>query len=129
MDYNFDEFNIFDFNGSKPYKIEKPIQLKMTLDDILEKNVNEKYEISDKMLDCFLEISRKNINSSFNRYEKFMRNFNDDRRKIISSTITTRTRGRIEAQYISNKSNEETRKYLDERKRRKESKNKIINTI
>ncbi|OUC52460.1 hypothetical protein B7939_00615 [Eggerthia catenaformis] len=109
------------------YRFEKPTQLKMILEDILEKNVDEKYYLSEKMLDCFLEISRRNKNSSFHRYEKFMRNFNDDR-KIISSTITTRTSGRVKAQYISNKSNEETRKYLNERKRRKENKNKIINT-
>lgn len=109
------------------YKFEEPIGLKYTLYALLEENADEKYYLSDKMLDCFQEISRKKKNSLFHRNEKFISNFKNET-NAISKTITTRLSGRVEAQYISNRNNEETRRYLYERKRRRENKDKIADT-
>ena len=55
--------------GDYSYKFPKPIPLKLKLKDMLEDNVDEKYYLSDKMINCFLSESE---DSKFPRKERFL---------------------------------------------------------
>lgn len=72
--------------GDYSYTFPKPISLKLKLKDMLEDNVDEKYYLSDKMLNCFLSESE---DSKFPRKERFMQTFNTTNEKGIAATITT----------------------------------------
>lgn len=72
--------------GDYSYTFPKPIQLKLKLKDMLEDNVDEKYYLSDKMLNCFLSESE---DSKFPRKERFIQTFNTTNEKGIAATITT----------------------------------------
>ena len=72
--------------GDYSYSFPKPIKLELKLKDMLEDNVDEKYFISDKMLNCFLSESK---DSKFPRKERFLQTFNATNEKGIAATITT----------------------------------------
>jgi len=72
--------------GDYSYTFPKPIPLKLKLKDMLEDNVDEKYYLSDKMLNCFLSESE---DSKFPRKERFLQTFNITNEKGIAATITT----------------------------------------
>jgi len=72
--------------GDYSYTFPQPVPLKLKLKDMLEDNVDEKYYLSDKMLNCFLSESE---DSKFPRKERFMQTFNTTNEKGIAATITT----------------------------------------
>ena len=72
--------------GDYSYTFPKPIPLKLKLKDMLEENVDEKYYLSNKMINCFLSESE---NSKFPRKERFLQTFNTTNEKGIAATITT----------------------------------------
>lgn len=71
--------------GDYSYTFPEPIPLKLKLKDMLEDNVDEKYYLSDKMLNYMLGNTEKV--GKYNRKEVFMRNF--DKNKENAATITT----------------------------------------
>ncbi|MFW5848098.1 MAG: DNA (cytosine-5-)-methyltransferase, partial [bacterium] len=85
--------------GDYNYNFPKPIPLELTLKDKLESNVDEKYYLSEKMLQYLLSEKTKN----YNRKEVFMRNFKKDR--IVASTIATTPGSRATDNYIPQPSN------------------------
>ena len=93
--------------GDYNYTFPKPIPLKLKLKDMLEDEVDEKYYLSDKMLNCFLSESE---DSKFPRKERFMQTFNTTNEKGIAATITTAAGTRATDNFIKvgNKSLQET---------------------
>lgn len=92
--------------GDYSYTFPKPIPLKLKLKDMLEDNVDEKYYLSDKMLNCFLSESK---DSKFPRKERFLQTFNATNEKGIAATITTAAGTRATDNFIcSNKSLQKT---------------------
>ena len=73
--------------GDYSYTFPKPIPLNLKLKDMLENNVEEKYYLSDKMLDYFLETNQKE--SKFPRGERFLQSLEQTNEKNIATTITT----------------------------------------
>jgi len=71
--------------GDYSYTFPNPIPLKLKLKDMLEENVDEKYYLSDKMLDYMTGKNAKE--SKYNRGQVFARNFNEN--KEVAATITT----------------------------------------
>ena len=69
--------------GDYNYTFPKPIPLKLKLKDMLEENVDEKYYLSDKMLEYMMSES----SGGLSRKEMFERNFKED--KEVAATITT----------------------------------------
>lgn len=74
------------------YEFPKKQKLNTRLQDILEKNVDEKYFLSQKMINCFTKEDTKN----YNRKEIFLKNIN----RNIASTITTKSGQRPTDNYI-----------------------------
>ena len=72
--------------GDYSYTFPKQIPLEKKLKDMLEDSVDEKYYLSDKMLNCFMSESK---DSKFPRKERFMQTFNTTNEKGIAATITT----------------------------------------
>ena len=72
--------------GDYSYSFPRPIPLELKLKDMLEDNVDEKYYLSDKMLNCFMSESK---DSKFPRRERFLQTFNTTNEKGIAATITT----------------------------------------
>ena len=87
--------------GDYNYKFPKPIPLKLKLKDMLEDNVDEKYYLSDKMINCFLSESE---GSKFPRKERFMQTFNTTNEKGIAATITTAAGTRATDNFIKEES-------------------------
>ena len=58
--------------GNFNYKFPKGVELKVRLKDLLEDEVDEKYYLSDKMINCFLSESE---DSKFPRKERFLQTF------------------------------------------------------
>ena len=88
--------------GDYNYTFPKPIPLKLKLKDMLEENVDEKYYLSDKTIQFFLhneEQQRENGNGF---------RFNVTEGNNIAKTITTRAGSRMDDNFISNKSLQET---------------------
>ena len=83
--------------GDYSYIFPKPISLKLKLKDMLEDNIDEKYYLSDKMLNCFMSESE---NSKFPRKERFMQTFNTTNEKGIAATITTAAGTRATDNYV-----------------------------
>ena len=73
--------------GDYNYTFPKPIPLKLKLKDMLEENVDEKYFLSDKMLDYCFEVNQKE--SDFPRGERFLQSLSQTNDKNIATTITT----------------------------------------
>ena len=71
------------FEFPKPYSLEKRLK------DFLEPQVDEKYFLSEKMLNCMNGLSRKNKNSSFDRNAIFTKSIQNANFKGIANTITT----------------------------------------
>ena len=88
--------------GDYSYKFPKPIPLKLKLKDMLEDNVDEKYYLSDKMINCFLSESE---DSKFPRKERFLQTFNTTNEKGIAATITTAAGTRATDNFIKIKNN------------------------
>ena len=91
--------------GNYSYTFPRPIPLKLKLKDMLEDNVDEKYYLSDKMINCFLSESE---NSKFPRKERFLQTFNTTNEKGIAATITTCAGTRATDNFIVNKSLQKT---------------------
>ena len=88
--------------GNYSYTFPNAIPLKLKLKDMLEKNVSEKYYLSDKMIDY---MTGKNANESkYNRGEVFARNF--DENKEVAATITTLAGNRATDNFILTKDTE-----------------------
>lgn len=71
--------------GDYSYSFPKPIPLKLKLKDLLEENVDEKYYLSDKMLNCFL----KEQQGGYPRKERFEQSLNRVNNQNVANTITT----------------------------------------
>lgn len=69
--------------GDYSYNFPKGFELKYRLKDLLEENVDEKYYLSEKMLNCFLNPSESG--KKFGRTQQFLNNLN----KEVGATITT----------------------------------------
>ena len=72
--------------GDYSYTFPKPIPLKLKLKDMLEDKVDEKYYLSDKMINCFLSESK---NSKFPRRERFLQTLETTNEKGIAATLCT----------------------------------------
>jgi DNA (cytosine-5)-methyltransferase 1 len=91
--------------GDYSYSFPPKQELKLKLKDMLENNVDEKYYLSDKMINCFLSESK---DSKFPRKERFLQTFNTTNEKGIAATITTCAGTRATDNFITNKSLRET---------------------
>lgn len=80
--------------GDYNYKFPKKIPLKTKLKDLLENNVDDKYFLSDKMLDFFYTNERNQIKKG----NGFRFNVSDG--NSIAKTITTRAGSRMDDNYI-----------------------------
>lgn len=60
-------------------------ELKLKLKDLLEQEVDEKYYLSDKMLNCFMS----NGTGKYPRKERFLQNINKENKEIANTIITT----------------------------------------
>lgn len=70
--------------GDYYYSFPQKQELKLKLKDMLEKDVDEKYYLSDKMINCFMSDGTGN----YPRKERFLQNINR-KNQDISNTITT----------------------------------------
>ena len=73
--------------GDYNYTFPKSIPLELKLKDMLEDNVDEKYYLSDKMLEYCLGVNQKE--SNFPRGERFLQSLNQANNKNLATTITT----------------------------------------
>lgn len=78
------------------YEFPKKEPLKIYLSDLLEKEVDEKYYLSDKMLKCFL----KDTGDSFNRKDRFLSSLKSVQKNNVALTITTRAGSRSTDNFI-----------------------------
>lgn len=88
--------------GEYSYSFPKPIPLKFKLKDLLEENVDEKYYLSDKMINFFTKNEEKQKENG----NGFRFNVSDG--NVIAKTITTRAGSRMDDNFIYNKSLKET---------------------
>lgn len=72
--------------GDYNYRFPNPIPLELKLKDLLENKVDEKYYLSDKMINCFLSESK---NSKFPRKERFLQTLSKTNEKGIAATLCT----------------------------------------
>ena len=84
--------------GEYSYKFPKPIPLKLKLKDLLEEEVDEKYYLSDKMLNYCLGSNQKG--SKFPRKERFLQSLKQTNDKSIATTITTNAGNRPTDNFI-----------------------------
>lgn len=96
--------------GDYNYDFPKPIELKLRLKDFLEDEVDEKYYLSDKMIDYLTGINQKK--SKYDRAAVFERNIYED--PNIAATITTRAGSRPTDNYIIEEDIEVVRKLYKE---------------
>lgn len=80
--------------GNYNYNFPNKIPLEIKLKDMLEDNVDEKYYLSNKMLNCFLNPSESG--KKFGRTQQFLNNLNKD----CGATITTLAGQRATDNYI-----------------------------
>jgi DNA (cytosine-5)-methyltransferase 1 len=73
--------------GDYNYDFPKPIPLKLKLKDMLEDEVDEKYYLSDKMIDYCMGTNQKD--SKFPRKERFLKTLNKVNDEDIAVTIST----------------------------------------
>ena len=92
--------------GDYSYSFPKPIPLKLKLKDMLEDEVDEKYYLSDKMLDYCYGVNQKE--SKFPRKERFLQSLKQTNDKSIATTITTNAGNRPTDNFIFNKALKET---------------------
>lgn len=72
--------------GEVDFKFPEPILLEKKLKDVLEKEVDEKYYISDAMMDYFMGVNQKP--SKFPRKERFLANINRKNQDVGNSVTT-----------------------------------------
>ena len=84
--------------GDYSYTFPKPIPLELKLKDMLEDNVDEKYYLSDKMLDYCFGVNQKE--SKFPRGERFLQSLEQTNEKNIATTITTNAGNRPTDNFI-----------------------------
>ena len=92
--------------GDYSYTFPKPIPLKLKLKDMLEDNVDEKYYLSDKMIDFFTHNEKKQKDNG----NGFRFNVSDG--NIIAKTITTRAGSKMDDNFIKIK-NATSKGYLE----------------
>lgn len=80
--------------GDYSYNFPKGFELKYRLKDMLEENVDEKYYLSIKMLNCFLNPSESG--KKFGRTQQFLNSLN----KEVGATITTLAGQRATDNYL-----------------------------
>lgn len=90
--------------GDYNYTFPKPIPLKLKLKDMLEDNVDEKYYLSDKMINCFMSDTKM---GDITRKDRFLQNLNRENQEIANS-ITTLNGSRVTDTFILNKHLRET---------------------
>ena len=88
--------------GDYNYRFPNPIPLELKLKDLLENDVDEKYYLSDKMINCFLSESE---NSKFPRKERFLQSLNKTNEKDIAATLCTTGGTRATDNFIKVKNN------------------------
>lgn len=81
--------------GNYSYTFPKPMPLKLKLNDLLEKNVNEKFYLSDKQIKCLS--SDKVYKNGYIRGNQFKKNINPD----VCTTITASSSDRASDTFIS----------------------------
>lgn len=89
--------------GDYSYTFPQPIPLKLKLKDLLEENVDEKYYLSDKMINCFLRETEDNKFPSGDRFKQALKLTNE---KNIAGTITTAAGNRATDNFILTKDTE-----------------------
>lgn len=85
--------------GDYSYSFPKPIPLELKLKDLLEKEVDEKYYLSDKMIKFFIHNEKKQKENG-NGFK-----FNVSDGNVIAKTITTRAGSRMDDNFIMEKEN------------------------
>ena len=91
--------------GNYSYSFPPKQPLKLKLKDMLEGEVDEKYYLSDKMINCFLSES---TNSKFPRKERFLQTLKTTNEDGIAATLCTTGGTRCTDNFITNKSLKET---------------------
>lgn len=81
-DGNMDEYDSF----VRDFQFPEPIPLEKKLKDVLEKEVDKKYYISDAMMDYFMGVNQKP--SKFPRKERFLANINRKNQDVGNSVTT-----------------------------------------
>lgn len=92
--------------GDYSYSFPKPIPLKLKLKDMLEDEVDEKYYLSDKMLDYCYGVNQKE--SKFPRKKRFLQSLEQTNCRNIATTITTNAGNRPKDNFVFNKALKET---------------------
>ena len=92
--------------GEYSYTFPKPIPLELKLKDMLEDEVDEKYYLSDKMLDYCFGVNQKE--SKFPRKERFLQSLEQTNCRNIATTITTNAGNRPTDNFVFNKALKET---------------------
>ena len=92
--------------GEYSYTFPKPIPLELKLKDLLEKEVDEKYYLSDKMLDYCYGVNQKE--SKFPRKKRFLQSLEQTNCRNIATTITTNAGNRPTDNFVFNKALKET---------------------
>lgn len=80
------------------YNFPKKKRLNLLLKDLLESNVDEKYYLSDKMINCFSGVNQKE--SEFPRGERFAQALEKTNNVGIANTITTCAGNRVTDNFI-----------------------------
>lgn len=92
--------------GEYSYTFPKPIPLELKLKDLLEKEVDEKYYLSDKMLDYCYGVNQKE--SKFPIKKRFLQSLEQTNCRNIATTITTNAGNRPTDNFVFNKALKET---------------------
>lgn len=87
--------------GDYSYTFPQPKSLKLKLKDMLEDNVDEKYYLSDKMINYCLGVNQKE--SKFPRGERFLQSLKTTNEKGIANTINTNAGNRPVDNFITEK--------------------------
>lgn len=100
------------------YEFPKKEPLKIFLSDLLEKEVDEKYYLSNKMVKYFTNENTGKVN----RKEQFLRNFKSNK-KDIANTITTRNGSRATDTFIGTYQFDKSDKFMGGKNRLQINKN------
>ena len=92
--------------GDYSYTFPQPKPLKLKLKDMLEDNVDEKYYLSDKMINYCLGVNQKE--SKFPRGKRFLQSLQQTNENDVANTITTNAGQRPTDNFVLNKHLRET---------------------
>ena len=109
--------------GDYNYTFPKPVPLKLKLKDMLEADVDDKYYLSEKLINCFMSNVKM---GDITRRDRFLQNLNRENQEIANS-ITTLNGSRITDTFIVNKGEELINTYDEYNK--KVNGNETIGTI